>query len=126
MLSNQIVKNIECAIGHKCAREANESAKCAQCALGYLFIACEPTTLKCGHHVCKECEPKVSTRSLNCKLCGDEMKSLERVNSSSEALVSLFINDLAKELKNKYNQALDLYQGALEEIYLFSNECIKR
>lgn len=117
MLS-QILPNIECAIGHKCAREANESAKCAHCAVGYLFIAHEPTSLKCGHHICKECSDKSKSGSLKCKLCSNAIECLGLVNQSSAALVAVFTKDLANELKEKFKMALDLYEGNFESFLL--------
>ena len=75
MLNQRILNNIECAIPHKCAKDNNESKRCAQCDIGYLFIACEPILLQCGHHICKSCEHEAKNGSLKCKICELEIKN---------------------------------------------------
>jgi hypothetical protein len=62
MLNQTVYSSIECAIAHQCAKDEDNSNKCAQCEIGYSFIACEPILLQCGHHVCKECTEKVKKR----------------------------------------------------------------
>ena len=68
MLNQQIYQSIECAIAHKCAKDANEPKRCAHCEIGYKFIVMEPESLKCGHNICKECESKAQNKSIKCKL----------------------------------------------------------
>lgn len=50
MQIGEILPSIECAIPHRCSK--GKCSNCAQCEIGYLFIANEPTSLECGHHVC--------------------------------------------------------------------------
>ena len=45
MLSADILKTIECAVPHNCAKELNDSNHCAHCQIGYEFIVSEPKCL---------------------------------------------------------------------------------
>ena len=71
MLNAEILKTIECAIPHNCAKGKNESHKCAHCEIGYEFIAMDPKSLQCGHNICNYCETQVNKGSVKCKFCQD-------------------------------------------------------
>lgn len=106
MLNEQILQSIECVIPHKCTAVLNG---CAQCAIDYKYIAHEPTTLQCGHHICSECKITHQKSQLNCKICGTEIKNLGVISSPAEAWITSMIKDLALVLNEKYTQAFDLY-----------------
>ena len=110
MLSQQIYSNIECAIEHKCAKKEDNSNKCAYCEIGYSFVACEPILLQCTHHVCKECSEKVEKGSLKCKFCSDEMKTNVH-NFTCEAMIQLCLTNLSQNLREKYVEALNLFES---------------
>lgn len=112
MQNQEIIKSIECDVPHKCSKNAKDlTKKCAQCEIGYSFVACEPRTLECGHLVCLECKSKVEKGSLKCKICGVDAKYTEVQGISAHTLFQVFLNDFTKELKDKYKAALQLYDG---------------
>jgi hypothetical protein len=111
MLNQSVLNIIECAIPHSCAKLKDESKRCAQCEISRSFIACEPVLLKCGHHICQSCENKAKNGSLKCKICGLEIKSIDVKNNSAESLIEFLIDDLTKDLKDKYKKAFNLYAG---------------
>ena len=111
MLNEQFFHNVECAVPHKCAKELDASSKCAQCEIGYKFVACEPMTLKCGHYICKVCTENVEKGSLKCNFCSAKMTSTDAIGSASDFLIQSFLSSLTQELKDKYLATLSLYNG---------------
>lgn len=112
MLSVEILKCVECAIPHDCIKEIDPSKRCIQCEINYSFIALEPITLKCGHHICKECRAKLDRNSsFKCKICSSQISINDGVGTASEVLIQTFMKDLTRELKEKYVRTLNLYTG---------------
>jgi hypothetical protein len=109
MLNQKILQSIECAIAHKCPKE--ESRRCAQCEIGYSFVACEPMTLECGHHICKGCNKKAANGSLKCKFCAKSVQLTASKGIAAESLFECLTNDLVRELREKYATAIDIYDG---------------
>ena len=105
MLNEQILQNIECALAHDCATSSN---KCAECDLGYKFIACEPIPLQCGHYICKKCESKTKEGSINCKFCKKRAACTGGLGGAAEALFQFVQKELFGELRDKYEKALHL------------------
>ena len=110
-MNTQILQSIECAIAHKCPKDADETKRCAHCEIGYSFVACEPITLECGHHICKQCDTEAQNGSINCKICAKSVKLFGGAGVAANSLFKLLANDLAKELKEKYATAIDIYDG---------------
>lgn len=117
MLNQQFFNNVECAVPHKCSKKEDSSKKCAQCEIGYKFIACEPMILKCGHSICKECIEKVQKGSLKCNICSADMINSDAIGSAADFLVQSFLSNLTQELSDKFMASLSLYNGILEIIY---------
>jgi len=117
MLNQNLLKNIECVIPHKCAKDTDKSKRCAQCEIGYSFIACEPILLQCGHNICISCENKAKNGSFKCKICEHEIKSIDLKNNSAESLLDFLIDDLTKDLNDKYKKAFHLYKSSLFNLY---------
>ena len=114
MLNQEILQSIECAIAHTCPKDADGSKRCAQCEIGYSFIAYEPKTLNCGHVICAECKNETE-QCLRCKICDKSVKLIAGKGFAAASLFQVLSNDLAKELKDKYAAAIHLYRG----IYTF-------
>lgn len=110
MIQTQILNGIQCAISHNCAKAKDATIECAHCEIDYKFIACEPMTLKCGHHVCKRCQDKLSPET-KCMICGQEANSTVASGVAADVLLFTFINPLFLELREKYKKAFDLYSG---------------
>ena len=108
MLSQQILQSNECAIAHKCPKDADGSKRCAQCEIGYSFVACEPITLECGHHICKACDKNITNGRVNCKYCAKIVKLLGGRGMAADSVFQLIADKLATELKNKYATAINL------------------
>ena len=111
MLRAEILKSIECAISHKCAKIQNESSKCAHCEIGHEFIAMDPKSLKCGHNICNDCEQRVYNRSIECKFCKEEREPTGVKGAAAEVLMNIYLSPLLVELKDKYKKALTIYDG---------------
>ena len=111
MLSGDVLKTIQCAITHSCAKDKNESNKCAHCEIGYEFIAMGPESLKCGHNICNDCESRANKRSVRCKFCQEEREPSGVKATAVELLMSLYLDPLVVELKDKYKKALTIYDG---------------
>jgi hypothetical protein len=111
MLNQQIYSNIRCAIPHQCAKQEDNSNKCAQCEIAYSFIACEPILMQCMHHVCKECTVKIKKGSAKCKFCSADLKSTGVQNPTTEILIKTFFTSLSKNLRDKYMGALHLFES---------------
>lgn len=116
MLNQEILSAIECAIPHKCERETNRSNKCAHCDIGYKFISIEPVTLKCSHHICKECESRVEKDGMNCNLCNKKSELSGASGAAAEIVVQAYLNPLFDELKEKYKMTFNIYDGTLKLI----------
>ena len=78
-----------------------------------MFVACEPITHECGHHVCKECDKNIENGSLRCKFCAKSVKLIGGPGIAADTIFEVFANDLTKELRDKYSIAIDLYDGNL-------------
>jgi hypothetical protein len=111
MQNRDKLKSVECAVAHKCAKNGDKTKRCAQCEIGYAFVVCDPRTLECGHLICFECKSKVEEGNLNCKICATNTKYTEAKGAAAETLIDLFLNDLTKELYDKYQEALNIYNG---------------
>ena len=98
MLYEQLFNNIECAIAHKCTKKEDNSNRCAQCEIGYRFIAFEPVALACGHYVCNECIQKLQQESNLCKFCIKNMANSEE----SELAIKYNMPNLFEVLIEKY------------------------
>ena len=118
MLNTQIMQSIECAIAHKCPKDDDGSKKCAHCEIGYSFVASKPVGLDCGHHVCKECDKEIENGCLTCKFCAKKVKITGFQGIAADSLFQVLATSLAKDLKEKYAKAIDLYEGVV--LYLFS------
>ena len=110
-MNTQVLQSIEFAIAHKCPKNADETKRCAQCEIGYSFVACEPITLECGHHICKQCDEEAQNGSLKCKFCQKSVRLIGGSGVAADSVFKLLANDLAKELKEKYAAAIDIYEG---------------
>jgi hypothetical protein len=62
--------------------------------------------------MCKTCGNKAKNGSLKCKICELEIKRADVVSNTADTLIDLVIDDLSKDLKNKYRNAFHLYTGA--------------
>jgi hypothetical protein len=93
MLNRKIIKNVECAVPHKCAKSKDSSKRCAQCEIGYSFFACEPITLECGHLICFDCKPKVDDECFKCNNCGANAKCSQVKGIFAETLFHHFNNE---------------------------------
>jgi hypothetical protein len=113
MLNQQILQSIECAIAHKCPNEADGTKRCAQCEIGYSFVACEPITLDCGHHICRECGSDFENGILKCKICAKNVKLIGTPGVAADSVFELVKISLAKELKEKYAAAFKIYEGKI-------------
>ena len=115
MLNQEILSHIECAVPHKCPKEKDASKKCAQCEIGYSFIACDPILLQCGHHVCKECTNKVNEMSSKCKICSAELKMLANNvhNSSSAFIIQMNLPLLGQQLRDKFQKTLSIFESKI-------------
>lgn len=113
ILSQEVLNTIKCAIPHKCKKETNALKKCAHCEIGYNFIVNEPKTLKCSHHICKECESKVERGSIDCEMCEEKRDFIGANGAAADMLAQLYLNPLFDELKDKYKKAFDIYDGIL-------------
>ena len=113
MVNKQILQSIEGAIAHKCPKDEHQAIKCAHCEIGYSFIACKPVVLDCGHQVCKECDKSIENgcNFLTCKFCAKKIKTTGGQCIAADSLFQAFSNHLAKELKEKYKKAINLYEG---------------
>ena len=111
MISEEILNSIECSIPHYCAKENNESKKCARCLIGYEFIVMEPESLKCGHNICKECVTKSPKGSIKCKFCKEERDPTGVKGTAAEVLINIHLDPLVIELKDKYKKAFTIYDG---------------
>ena len=114
MLNAEILKTIECAIPHNCAKGKNESNKCAHCEIGYEFIAMDPKSLKCGHNICNICETRVDNGSVQCKFCQQERELSYAKGAAADLFVNLNLDTLVVELKTKYKNAFTIYDGIFE------------
>ena len=114
MLNAEILKTIECAIPHDCAKGNNESNKCAHCEIGYEFIAMDPKSLKCGHNICNDCETRANNGSVQCKFCQEEREQTGVKGAADDLLVNTCLDLLVVELKTKYNNAFTIYDGMFE------------
>lgn len=110
MICQEILACLECAIPHECFKESSQSSRCAQCDIGYSFIANEPILLECGHHVCKACKPKIENGSLNCRFCTKRAKTTN-VKEAASDLFEALEGELVKELSNKFEATINLYYG---------------
>lgn len=120
MLNEQVLQSIECAIAHKCLKDADGLKRCAQCEIGHPFVAYEPKTLECGHHVCEECK-EGNENFLRCKICDKNVKINAGNGFAADSLFQVLSNDLAKQLKEKYSTAIHLYEGISSLISLIIN-----
>jgi hypothetical protein len=111
MLNQEIMQSIECAFAHKCPKDADETKRCAECEIGYSFVACEPIILDCGHHICKLCDKEAQNGSLKCKFCAKSVKVIGVSGIAADSFFQVFANNLAKELRDKYEAAIDIYDG---------------
>jgi hypothetical protein len=113
MLNQKLYSHIECAVPHKCSKDAHK--KCIQCEIGYSFIACDPILLQCGHHVCKECTDKVNEASLTCRICSAELKRLgnDVQNSSSGFIIQMNLPLLGQQLRDKFQNALSIFESII-------------
>lgn len=103
MLSSEFHKFMQCTIPHKCSKEKNSPENCTHCEIGYFFIVCEPIMLKCGHQICKECIEKAENEDLLCTICGAQIEIGNIMGQTvTEPLIKMFLNDLSKELAEKY------------------------
>ena len=116
MLSLDVLKTIQCAIPHNCAKDKNDSHKCAHCELGYEFIVHEPESLKCGHNICNDCEARANKGSFKCKFCQEEREPTGVKVDAAELLMNIYLDPLVVELKDKYQKAFNLYDGILSLI----------
>jgi hypothetical protein len=98
MLNMQILQSIECAAVHKWSKLADGTKWCAKCKIGYKMIACEPLTLACGHHVCKECGIVIRNRILKCRFCARKVELTGGRGTAADSLFQFVANDLAKQL----------------------------
>ena len=114
MLNAKILKTIECAIPHNCAKGNNESNKCAHCEIGYEFIAMDPKSLKCGHNICNDCETRVNKGNVQCKFCQEEREPTGVKVSAADLFVDMCLDPLVVELKTKYKNAFTIYKGNFE------------
>jgi hypothetical protein len=107
------MKSIECAIAHKCPKDADRAKRCAQCEINYSFIACEPMVLDCGHHVCKECDEIIEKGNLKCKYCEKNVKLTGSTGVAADSMFQFVSIDVAKHLKEKFATGLDIYEGKI-------------
>ena len=114
MLNAEILKTIECAISHDCSKDKNESNKCAHCEIGYEFIAMDPKSLKCGHNICNDCETRANNGSVQCKFCQEARGQTGVKGAAADLLVNMCLDPLVVELKNKYKNAFNIYDGIFE------------
>jgi hypothetical protein len=106
MLNEHILQSIECAISHKCCKG---TTKCAECDIGYKFIACAPVPIQCGHHICKQCEAKTREASvIGCKFCRKKATCTGGLGVAAESLFQLLLKDLIGELRDKYEKTFQL------------------
>lgn len=110
-MNEKFYESVECALPHKCPKEKNAESKCAHCDVDYNFIACEPKSLQCGHHVCSECTEKIEKGSYKCKICSNEMINCNAPATASDFLIETSLKQLTGELKVKFNKALNLFTG---------------
>lgn len=114
MQNREILKSVECALPHKCAKKEDETKRCAYCEIGYPFVACDARILDpCGHLICFKCKEQIEGERFNCNICGCEANCTNTKAAAFETLFHLFLNDLYKELKDKYKNALYMYNGIL-------------
>lgn len=114
-----MLKCIECAMPHKCAKTVNGSASCTKCDSEYRFIVFEPITLKCGHHICKECKKKAENENANCKICNENIKITDGIGAASDLFIKMYLKDLTSELNNKYSKTLSHFNGNAWVLSLF-------
>lgn len=112
-MNKKVYDCIECALPHKCQKETDTGRKCAQCEIGYKFIAYEPMSLQCGHLVCNQCTDKIKNGAYKCKICLNEMVSFNVPASASDCLIELKMKQLTELLKEKYKQSLKILTGKL-------------
>lgn len=106
MIQEHLLDCIECAIGHKCAKD--ESRPCAYCEIGFHFIAENPIQLTCGHTICKRCSTEYD-RKVECKTHGETSIGFEAI--SANELIKIKASDLFSTLKETFSRAIDLLQG---------------
>jgi len=112
MLEKELIECIECAIPHRCLRkEGDSSKKCAYCEIDYTFIAAEPTLTNCAHQICQECVAKIENSSVKCKICNEELKSLNRVNKAAQLSVKSHLKELTASLHEKFISCTEFYKG---------------
>ena len=110
-MNTQILQSIECAIAHKCPKDADETKRCAHCEIGYSFVACKPIILECAHHICTVCDKEAQNWSLKCNFCAKSVKLIGGAGIAADSLFQVFAIDLAKVLKEKYATAIGIYDG---------------
>lgn len=110
MLSTELLECIECAMPHRCAKRENPSNNCAQCLVGYSFVACEPISLECGHHICKQCREKTQKEPLRCKFCNKLIRTSNSFGSAAELLIKANLKFLTRDLIEKYSHANSLFE----------------
>ena len=111
MIIQQVLKSIECAIAHRCPNDDVKGKRCAQCEIGYSFIACEPIVLDCGHHICRECDQSTENETIVCQFCEKNVKLTGSTGVAAETVFQFVSLELAKQLKDKFATGLNIYDG---------------
>ena len=80
--------------------------------IGYSFVACDPRTLECERRICFACKSKVDNACVICSFCGASATK----GDSGETIFANFLNDLTRELRDTYQNALRIYEGIMNEM----------
>lgn len=76
----------------------------------------DPVSMSCGHHICKQCIPLISTE-LTCCLCGKvnkiNLNDME-VSLPAKALVHIYFDELLIETRKRFFDSLCNYKGINE------------
>jgi hypothetical protein len=98
-VSNEIVKELECAIGID-----NHYFKVPICLS------------PCGHSICKECVPKEKNESIKCKICGElNIRDLNNEKESKFAMKTIQWNldSLFDVLEERLTLSLNKLKGII-------------
>ncbi|KAL8623602.1 hypothetical protein ACOMHN_037689 [Nucella lapillus] len=102
----------------------SESEQNTTCSVCYQLLL-EPTTLNCGHTVCRGCLAGwyLSSRKCTCPLCRQEWEGYPKVNTTMRSLVELIFADKLRERKmemegnpeHNYRMNLDQFERELQK-----------
>ena len=61
----------------------------------------------------RKCDKEIENGCLTCRFCDKKVKITGYQGKAADSFIQVFATNLAKELKEKYATAINLYEGVL-------------